>query len=157
MTRPMIKTLDEPESDSWSRSAIPQNPNTNPKKWWFVTENMQFFTTTTRFQTFLKTWQYENIPKRELTSSRLWWGWNPICMMSCEQCLSDMYSKPLTPLSLHPLALQLADVQPLLRVLVPDVLSGSQWFQGVPGRLDVPSRANCSLVLHHFWGESKEE
>lgn len=36
------------------------------------------------------------------------------------------YSKTLTPLSLHPLALQLADVQPLLGVLLPDVLSGSQ-------------------------------
>lgn len=43
-----------------------------------------------------------------------------------EQSLSDIYSMTLTPLGLHPLALQLANVQPLLGVLVPDVLSGSQ-------------------------------
>lgn len=38
------------------------------------------------------------------------------------------FSQTLTPLSLHPLAFQLANVQPLLGILVSNVLSSSQRF-----------------------------
>lgn len=55
----------------------------------------------------------------------------------------------LTLLGLHPLALQLRHVQPLLRVLVSDVLSGRQHLQRVPGRPDVPGGTHRPLVLHH--------
>lgn len=65
-------------------------------------------------------------------------------------CGGTHISLTLTPLSIHSLALQLADVQPLLGVLMSDVLSGSQRFQGVPGGQVVPGRSNCSLVLYHF-------
>lgn len=63
----------------------------------------------------------------------------------------------LTLLSLHPSALQQADVEPLLRVLVPDVLPGSQHLQRVPRCLDVTRWAHCSLVLHHLRGQPGEK
>ncbi len=62
----------------------------------------------------------------------------------------------LTLLSLHPLALQQTDVEPLLCVLVSDVLSGSQHLQRVPRRLDVTRWAHRSLVLHHLRGQPGE-
>lgn len=46
-----------------------------------------------------------------------------------EDRFSDIHiSQTLTPLSLHPLAFQLANVQPLLGILMSNVLSGSQRF-----------------------------
>lgn len=60
------------------------------------------------------------------------------------------HASSLTLLCLHPLALQQADVESLLCVLMSDVLSGSQHLQRVPGCLDVTSRAYRSLVLHHL-------
>lgn len=73
-------------------------------------------------------------------------------------CTGVMYpaletSAWLTLFLFHPLALQKADVQSLLCVLVSDVLPNSQHFQGIPGTLNVPGGSYCSFVLHHLWGQ----
>lgn len=73
----------------------------------------------------------------------------------CSHAFSSS-SSSLTLLSLHPLALQQADVEPLLCVLVSDVQPGSQRLQRVPRRLHVTRRAHRSLVLHHLRGQPEE-
>lgn len=62
-------------------------------------------------------------------------------------------SQPLCPsltlLLFDSLALQHADIEPLLCVFVSDILSRGQHLQGVPGRLHVPGWTHRPLVLHH--------
>lgn len=62
----------------------------------------------------------------------------------------DVALHSLTLLSLHPFALQQADVKPLLCVLMPDILPGSQHLQRVPGSFNVAHRAHRSFMLHHL-------
>lgn len=60
---------------------------------------------------------------------------------------------PLTLLRLHPFALQQADVEPLLCVLVSDVFPGSQRLKRVPGWPHVTRRTHRPLVLLHCWSQ----
>lgn len=59
----------------------------------------------------------------------------------------------LTLLSFHPLGLQHANVEPLLRVLVTDVLACCQDLQRVPRCLNVTDWSHSPLVLYHGRGQ----
>ena len=88
-----------------------------------------------------------------LTKGPVTW-WVPECFGFMH--FPALLQSSLTLLSLHPLALQQADVESLLCVFVPDVLPGSQHLKRVPWGLDVTRWAHGPLVLNHLRGQPKE-
>ena len=88
-----------------------------------------------------------------LTKGPVTW-WVPECFGFMH--FPALLQSSLTLLSLHPLALQQADVESLLCVFVPDVLPGSQHLKRVPWGLDVTRWAHRPLVLNHLRGQPKE-